>query len=143
MDVDVDSLTQVLAARMAAIVPDGFRVEASDGMLWYSAEDGRFPGQLGDYRPGQAGSHVRDNFEAHGETAAERIAGVAAQALDELQDYVDEATHDPWPGHRTPPPACAEIRGPLLYLWYGEPSASGHVDLECEPIPLASIQRRA
>jgi hypothetical protein len=49
MDVDVDSLTQMLAARMAAIVPAGFRVEASDGMLWYSAEDGRFPGQLGDY----------------------------------------------------------------------------------------------
>jgi hypothetical protein len=143
VDVDADRLTQVLAARMAAIVPAGFRVEASDGMLWYSAEDGRVPGQLGDCRVGQAGSYVRDNFEARGETAAERIVGVAAQALDELQDYVDEATHDPWPGERTPPQACAEIRGPLLHLWYGQPSASGHVDLECEPIPLAIIQRRA
>jgi hypothetical protein len=143
MDVDVDRLTQMLAARMAAIVPAGFRVEALDGMLWYSAEDGRFPGQLGDYRVGRAGSHVRDNFEAHGETAGERIAGVAAQVLDELQDYVDEATHDPWPGERTPPRACAEIRDTLVHLWYGQPGTSGHVELACEPIPLASIQRRA
>jgi spore coat protein CotH len=141
MDVDVDSLARMLAGRMTAVVPDGFRVEAADGMLWYSAEDGKFPGQLGDYRVGMAGTYVRDNFAAHGDTAAERIEGAAAQGLDDLQDYVDEATHDPWPGERTPPQACAEIRGTLLHLWYGQAGTSGHVDLACEPIPLASIQR--
>jgi hypothetical protein len=143
MDVDVDDLARMLAGRMAAVVPAGFRVEAADGRLWYSAADGRFPGQLGDYRVGQAWTYVRDNFEAHGETAAERITGMAAQALDELQDYVDEATHDPWPGKQAPPRACAEIRGPLLHLWYGQPGTGGHVDLACEPIPLAAIHRRA
>jgi hypothetical protein len=140
MDVDPDRLAVMLASRMTAIVPAGFRVEAADGMLWYSAEDGRFPGQLGDYRIGRAGTFVRDNFEAHGETAAERITGVAAQALSELQDYVDEATHDPWPGARRPPQARAEIRDGLLHLWYDQ---GGHVDLACEPLPLASIQRGA
>jgi hypothetical protein len=34
MDVDVDSLARMLAGRMTAVVPDGFRVEATDGMLW-------------------------------------------------------------------------------------------------------------
>ena len=36
VDVGADRLTQVLAGRLAAIVPEGFQVEASDGMLWYS-----------------------------------------------------------------------------------------------------------
>jgi hypothetical protein len=42
-----------------------------------------------------AGDILRDNLEAHGDTGEEQVAGVAAQALDELQDYVDEASHDP------------------------------------------------
>jgi hypothetical protein len=78
MDVDVDRLARMLAGRMAAIVPAGFQVEAAEVSLWYSAEDGRFPGQLGNYRVGHAGTWVRDKFEAHGDTAAERITGVAA-----------------------------------------------------------------
>jgi hypothetical protein len=140
VDVDADSLTRMLAERMAAIVPDGFYVAASDGMLWYSAGDRRFPGQLGDYRAGTSGTCVRDNFDAHGDTDEERIVGAAAQALDELQDYVSEATHDPWPGKRAQPQAHAKIQGPVLRLWYGQPDVSNHAELECEPIPLASIQ---
>ena len=79
-------------------------------------------------------------FGAHGQTAGGRIAGVAAQALDELQDHVDEATHGPWPGERTPPLAYAEVRDAVLCLWYGEPGAGGRVVLRCDPIPLAGIQ---
>jgi hypothetical protein len=41
MDVDADRLTESLASRLAAIVPDGFHVRAADGMLWYSADVGR------------------------------------------------------------------------------------------------------
>jgi hypothetical protein len=53
----------MIAARMTAIIPDGFRVEAADGMLWYSAEDGRFPGQSGDYHLGRSGTDLRANLE--------------------------------------------------------------------------------
>jgi len=140
VDVDVDKLTQVLARRLAAIVPTGFHVAASNGMLWYSAARGRFPGQAGDYQTGMSGTDVRVNFEVHGQSAGERVAGVAAQALDELQDYVDEATHEPWPGERTPPRAYAEVRDAVLHLWYGEPGASGRVVLGCDPVRLADIQ---
>ncbi len=124
---------------MAAIVPAGFHAEASAGMIWYSADEGRFPGQLGDYRPGRSGTFVRDNFHAHGETDEDRVAGVAAQALDELQDYVDEASHEPWPGESSPPRPFAQVRGGLLHLWYGWPDISSPVILACEPIPLAQI----
>jgi hypothetical protein len=140
VDVDADRLTQVLAGRLAAIVPEGFQVEASDGMIWYSADHGRFPGQQGDYRTGTSGTHVRLNFGVGDQTAGERLVRVAAQALSELQDYVDEATHEPWPGERTPPQAYAEIRDAVLRLWFGEAGAAGRVVLGCDPIPLADIE---
>lgn len=57
--VDADRLTTLLADRLAAIVPDGIYVEAGAGMLWYSAQEGRFPGQSGSYHADRAGSHVR------------------------------------------------------------------------------------
>ena len=66
---------------------------------------------------------------------------MAAVALGELQDYVDEATHDPWPARRgMPPQARAQVRGQMLHLWYGGPDISASV-LACEPIPLSDLQR--
>jgi hypothetical protein len=138
---DVDKLTDLLADRMAAIVPDGFHVEASDGMLWYSADDERFPGQLGNHHVGTAGTYVRVNYLARGQSAEDHLTGVAAQALDELQDYVDEATHDPWPGQQAPPRPYAEVRAGALHMWYGGPDPSGQVVLACEPIPLSELER--
>jgi hypothetical protein len=141
VDVDLSKLTVILADRMAAIVPNGFHVEAAEGMLWYSADEGRFPGQAGNYRVGRSGTYVRDNFNAHGRSEDDRIAGIAAQVLDELQDYIDEATHDPWPGQSTPPRAYAQVRGRMLHLWYGGPDVDSAAVLACEPIPLAHLQR--
>jgi hypothetical protein len=131
--VNADDFTAFLADRLAAIVPAGFHVEARDGLLWYSADQGRFPAQQGDYRVGHAGTYVRDNLRAHGETDADDLTGVAAQALDELQDYISEATHDPWPGIRAQPRPYARIRDAMLHLGYGDPDAP---ILSCAPIPL-------
>lgn len=141
MDVDLDKLTAVLAARMAAIVPAGFHVEAVGAMLRYTADEGRFPGQTGDYQHGGSGTDVGVNFFARGQTDDDRVAEVAAQALDDLQDYIDEGTHDPWPGQRTPPRAYAQVRGPTLHLWYGGPDISSGAVLACEPIPLAHLRK--
>ncbi len=59
VDVDADRLTPVLASRLAAIVPEGFQVEASGGMLRYSADHARFPGQRLWYgEPGRGGRVV-------------------------------------------------------------------------------------
>jgi hypothetical protein len=138
--IDPDQLADLLAGRLAAIVPAGIQVRAAAGMLWYSRHAGRFPGQLGDFGPGMSGTHVRDNFEVYGPADEDRLAGTAVQALDELQDFVSEATHDPWPGERTQPRAQAQVRGPVLHLWYGA-AAGDHVVLACEPIPLASLRR--
>ena len=134
---DADRLAELLADRLTAIVPPGFHVEAADGMLWYSADEGRFPGQHGDYRVGRAGTHVRANLGVHGDTHADHLAGLAAQALDELQDYISEATHDPWPGTTAQPRPYAHVRDATLYLGYGDPSAPV---LSCPTIPLAVLE---
>jgi hypothetical protein len=140
MDIDPDRLNETLAARLRAIVPDGFYVSAAGGMLRHSGDPGRFPGQLSDFRAGKSGTYVRGNLQAHGETVEDQMAGIAMQALDELQDYVDEASHRPWPGTRTPPRPFAEIRSGILHLWYGESDPTGPIVLACEPIP--PCQRR-
>jgi hypothetical protein len=68
------------------------------------------------------------------------VSGVAARAPDELQDYIDEASHDPWPGTRMAPRVFAEVRSGILHLGYGESDVSATVMLACEPIPLVGIQ---
>lgn len=136
MDVDVDRYIAALAERLSAIVPAGFHVDAADGMLRYSSGAGRLPGQLGDYRAGTSGTHARANFGVYGQTGEENIIGLAVQALDELQDYVSEATHEPWPGLTRQPRPHAQIADSMLHLWYGD---GGTVVLACEPIPLAGF----
>jgi hypothetical protein len=132
--VDSDELGGILEDRLSKIVPAGFHlVYSDDGLLWYSSDPGRFPGQTGDYRVGQAGVHLRENFDLWGQIFGERVVNGCIQALDDLQDYVDEATHDPWPGDRTPPPPYAEIRETRVVLGYATPRARV---LECDPIPL-------
>ena len=66
----------------------------------------------------------------------QRVVNACIQALDDLQDYIDEATHDPWPGDRAPSRPYAEIHGTRVVLGYGSPDAPV---LECEPIPLDAV----
>jgi hypothetical protein len=136
MALDADTLAALLADRLGAIVPPGFHVQAGAGMLWYSADEGRLPGQQGAGRPGPAGTHVQANIGAYGSTDADNIVGVAVQALGELQDYIDEATHELWPGDGIPSRLGAEIRDSAVHLWYGDPDIAV---LACEPIPLADV----
>jgi hypothetical protein len=105
-------------------------------MLWYSAEEGRFPGQLGDYRAGRSGSYVRANFGVHGPSGEENAVGIAVQVLDELQDYISEATHRPWPGTTSQPSPRSQVVDSHLHLWYDDRDG---VILACEPIPLSDI----
>jgi hypothetical protein len=141
VDLDVAGFTELLTARLAAIVPAGFRVELAGDMLWFRSDEGRFPGQLGDYRVGSTGIQVPAQFtgaEQDG-TAEECAAELAWRALDTLQDYVAEATHEPWPGQRSMPEPRAQVRNSMLHLWYGD--ADSPV-LACEPVPLALPRER-
>ncbi|HEY2240735.1 MAG TPA: hypothetical protein VGI21_18185 [Streptosporangiaceae bacterium] len=136
--VDVDRLIALLADRLAGIVPDGFRIDADHAMLRFSAEAGRFPGQSGTYHVGPSASHVRQYFEVLPGTVADRLVGVGVRVLDDLQDYVSEATHDPWPGRTAQPTPQGELREGQLHLWYGGRHGRQAV-LACAPIALTDL----
>lgn len=133
---DTDGLVRALADRFRAVVPDGFHVTSgSDGTVWFSCDEGRFRGQLGNFQPGTAGTPLRHNLLTVAGTPAERISAAARQALDDLQDYVDEASHEPWPGIRRPPSARAQVRDGVLHCWYVDGNT---VVLELDPVPLVA-----
>ncbi len=57
---DAVRLIRELADRFRAIVPDGFRVNIGyDAIVWFSCDEGRFPGQQGKLQPGVAGTQLR------------------------------------------------------------------------------------
>jgi hypothetical protein len=137
-----DTFTRFLAGRLSVIVPAGFSVRPEDGMLWYCGETGEYPGEPGWPRihTPMSGTHVRDNLQAFSEPTADNLAYVATQALDDLQDLIDEITHDPWPGDVAPSRAHAQVRGESLHLWYGATKPPHDVVLTCEPIPLSALR---
>jgi hypothetical protein len=142
MTVNPDKFAAALAARLAAIVPDGFHVTLEDDMLWFRSDPGRFPGQQGNYRVGASGIWPQEDLQTcvgYDGTAEDCAAGAARHALDALQDYVAEATHDPWPGDRTMPDPQAQVRSAVLHLWYGPADAP---ILACDPIDLADVAAR-
>ena len=126
MPADADRLTEVLAARFDEVTPDEIHVTAGDGMLWYSS----------DVDSGKAGSYVRYILEAADESDEANLVRAAVMILDQLQDFVSEATADPWPGTGRQPEPHAEIRGGALHLWYGAPD---DVKLAIAPIDTADI----
>jgi hypothetical protein len=127
MPVDPDRLTEVLAQRFDEVTPDGIHVTADDGMLWYSSDFGR----------GKAGSYVRYSLAgAAGESDEADLVSTTVIILDQLQDFVSEATTDPWPGTGRQPEPQAEIRDGALHLWYGDP---GDIKLAIAPIDTADL----
>ena len=128
---DSHKFARALADRFQRIVPEGFRVYADRGMLWFHAD-------APTYGDGSSGSYIAENIDSGGDTVEEQAAFGARRALDELQDFVDERSTEPWPGERTlpvPQAQAAVIEG-KLHLWFGDVDAPV---LECEPIDLARL----
>lgn len=128
--VDPDKLARALADRFQRIVPAGYYVREENGVIWYAA-DAPLHGHDSN------ASYFTETFDSYGQTAVERIAGSAEHAMNELQDFVDESSTEPWPGKRTVPRAHAAVRHGMLHIWFGDADAP---ELECEPIELASLE---
>jgi hypothetical protein len=126
MAVDAGRLTEALAQRLDEVTPDEIHVTADDGMLWYSS----------DFDSGQAGSYVRHILEAADESGEADLVDAAVMILDQLQDFVSEATTDPWPGTGHQPKPHGQVRDGALHLWYGDP---GEIKLTIAPIDTADI----
>jgi len=112
---DVEQLAEELAERMREVVPSGIDVRAGKGMLWFkdflwSAFHEQSPPISGSYA-----CHVL-NMEGDLDN---RLVEACSHALDDLQDFVDENTGEPWPGQTTVPSPGACIQGSDVLLWYG------------------------
>lgn len=126
---DAVAFAKALADRFQAVVPTGFVVSAEGTTLWFELGEGR--GFFG----GKAGSYAVENFFsslAEG-SIEDRASQAALFAMNDLQDYVDEESTEPWPGAHTPPPAHAVVRDGRLYMWFGE---EGDEDLALLPVEL-------
>ncbi len=85
------------------------------------------------WRSGTSGTYACQ-WLYQGKGEAERLdAEACRRALDDLQDFVDEETTEPWPGSRTVPAADTRIEDREVRMWCGDGDESV---LLLEPLPL-------
>jgi hypothetical protein len=127
-DVDAVVLATELAERMRDVVPTGIGIVVHEGddMIWFDAVERGSGSRSGTYA-------CQWLYEGYGEPDA-LIVEACRRAFDDLQDFVDEETTEPWPAARgTPPSACARIEGGNVVIWYGDRE---HPVLELGSLPL-------
>jgi hypothetical protein len=107
-------LKEALAARRGATEPSS---PESAGMLWFSATGHSGPlSSGGSYAPRTLLLRDLGSIEA-------RVTRACWGALDDLKDFVDEATTVPWPGGTVGSPPGALVDGGHVHLWYGDITA--------------------
>ena len=128
---DSEKLARALADRFQRIMPQGYYVHETGGILWYEA-DAPVHGD------GSLGSYITEDLNSGGDTVEEQVTWCAEHALSELQDYLDETSTEPWPGERTlpVPKAHAAVIEGKLHMWFGDADAPV---LKFAPIGLASL----
>jgi hypothetical protein len=110
---------------MQEVVPAGIHITVEGDVLRFTSA----------WHSGSAGSYA---FQWLSQGRGDRdhlFAEACRRALDDLQDFVDEATTEAWPGSRTVPPAGARVEDGQILLWYGD---KDDPVLSLEPLPLHS-----
>jgi len=126
---DAEQLAEELAERMREVVPSGIDVRADRGMLWF--KDFLWSA-LHEQSPPISGSYACQVLKKEGDPD-NRLVEACSHALDDLQDFVDQNTREPWPGQTTVPSPGACIEGREVLLWYGHIE---HPVLRLRPLPL-------
>lgn len=92
---DGKDFAALLAVRFQKIVPSGVKVEANDGHLILAMES------PGGFFGGRVDCDIEQRFELGADSLSleERALRVGIAALDDLQDFIDEETTEPWPAN--------------------------------------------
>ena len=122
---DAEQLAAGLAERMREVVPPGIRIQEVGDTIWFADDS---PSA----RSGGAGTYACQVLHKDGDPE-HRLVEACWRALDDLQDFIDESTTEPWPGTRNVPRPGAYIDGDEVLLWYGD---IRHPALRLRPIPL-------
>jgi hypothetical protein len=133
--VDVDALTDALAARLKAVAPRRALVTIQGtGFILVGDRPGTGAG-IGVSPAAPSPSQPR-------RTDAERVRGVVQDMLETVQDEFAEISTDPWPvrGPGAMPDPHAELTpdGATIRLWYGD---STEPVLELEPLRVGDVLR--
>ena len=123
--VDVEALTRVIAARLAAVVPPGTEVSVSKGMVVV----------------GGSGIDVAMAMSDCERPAEALICELAGRALDIASESISESTAEPWPARAGQfrgafPQINVHIVGGYVHWSYGDPDRPV---LTLEPIELAAV----
>ncbi len=123
-----NELGRLLVERIQEVLPAGFMIECDSErtMLWFKRQG----------VSGYAGSYARQMLVGGSDNLEQRISAACRVALDDLQDFVDEETTEPWPGSKNVPPARALVDGGQVHLWYGDIEAPA---LRLRPIHLENL----
>jgi hypothetical protein len=105
----MDSLTAALVEAIVPHLPDGIRMVPTEGGAHVRAD-------------GQRGEMIfsAEPALAYAEGDPGRLAHALAVLLSELQDYVAEATAEPWPGHAVLPQVGTKIDDGLASIEFIE-----------------------
>jgi len=104
--VDALQLAHELARRRRDVVPHGIGITVEGDLRFTSA-----------WHSGTSGTYACQwLYRGQGEAEC-LLAEACRRALDDLQDFVDEETTEPWPGSRTVPAADACIEDRKVLLW--------------------------
>jgi hypothetical protein len=138
----VSKLVSLLASRLRVVIPAQFFVQVTEeGLLFTSDYSYAAPASARWlYRPLALSEGIAWRFEGNEnvrEYDLESVVNSAWFALSRIQDFISEATTDPWPGSASQPGLpYAEVRDDALHFGYGDPASPV---LACEPIPLTEL----
>jgi hypothetical protein len=109
--VSADLFTELLAARLAEVVPDTATVSAEGGMLWVAG----------------SGVDVARIVSDGDHTVDERLVLAAETMLEKASESIAELTSEPWPARAGDfrdafPPFAATILNGELLMSYGDPA---------------------
>jgi hypothetical protein len=121
---DAERLDVELSSRMKEVVPADFTITVDGDMLWFSHDGIRRAGSYG------------CQWVKKGEGSIDDLIVRACElALNDLQDFVMEATTERWPGSGGFPRSGARMEGRSVNLWFGERE---HPTVQLRPLPLDS-----
>lgn len=107
---------------MKEIVPASIEVRAEGSMLWFSNIEPGDETMGSSARLGSSGSYACQNPEV--DVPEHWLIAACWHAFDDLQDFIDESTTEPWPGTGGNVPRLGVyLEGNEVLIWFGDAAA--------------------
>ena len=134
---DTQAVADTLVAVLEPVLPSGVAIHrGSNVVVIRDAAHGPGAGLGEEHILVDAVYHFGLAPELEFTTAHERLAAACRVVLDRTQEFVAEATGQPWPGTTSFPEPHAVVAGGEVRCWYGD---EARPTLALAPIPLRKV----